>query len=121
MLARAVGRFWPSNVFRRPVTVLGPDQVAKGYAGFVDRMAMRGMQGVQGHIPRGNSADPVYRFNGYVDYGQLARTQLGGASTNLRGDPNVAMPATGGPLVVTAVSPANAVMASLANMPPGFR
>src|ERR1043166_8429435 len=114
-------RFWPGSVFRRPVTVTGGDQVARGYVGLVDRMANRALQGLSGWIPRGNTADPVYRFNGYIDYAVLAMTRPVGASTNLRASPNVAMPATAGPLVVTTTAPANAVMNTLAATPPGFR
>lgn len=118
---RAKGRFWPTNLFRRPVTVTGRDEIARGTIGAIDRTFARGMQGLTGTILAGITADPMYRYSGYVDYATLAMTNPGGASRNLRADPNIALPATAGPLVITSTSPANAVMNALAQMPPGFR
>lgn len=120
-MTKPAGRFWPTNLFRQPVSVTGVDQVAKGTVGLIERMWSRGMDGGTGTFIGGNGADPMYRFSGYVDYVTLALTRTVGASKNLRGDPNVALPATGGPVVISAASPGNAVMNQLAQLPPGFR
>lgn len=112
-------RWWPSNIVRRKITVGGVDPVAAGTVGLLERVWGRGMTGRSGHIPAGIGSDPSYKFSGYFAYDVLALTRTVGASRNLRGDPNVALPGTAGPLVQVAA--AGSVMDSLAAVPPGYR
>jgi hypothetical protein len=104
---------WPTNVFRRAITVAGVDPVAKGTVGLVDRVAARGMDGHTGTIRAGNSATAAYKFSGYMAYRTLAMTSMVPASNNGRSDPNIALPATAGAVVA-----AGSVMDSLAAVSP---
>lgn len=113
--------WWPANIRQQLLTVLGIDQRTQDYVGVIDRSVNRGLQGLSGWVPIGNSASPAFRWNGYTDYAMLANSGSIPASRNLRESPNTALPATAGPVIVTSTTPANAVMAALAAMPPGFR
>lgn len=101
---------WASNVQRATLTVTGRDQVAEGVVGAIDRDAGRSMAGRSGRVYAGMG--PGYRFNGYLAYDTLAMTRMVPSTTNLRGSPNVALPATGG-VIIEPGSP----MDSLAALP----
>lgn len=108
-------RFWPSNAKTRRILVAGVDPVAQGTVALVDRTANRGMQGLSGHIPAGNGFSLPYKLSGYLAYDTLAMTRMVGASRNRVSDPNIALPATGGAVVV------GSVQESLASIPAGYR
>jgi hypothetical protein len=114
-------RFWAANVIQRLVTLTTIDPVAAGVVRQIDASYTRGMKGATGTIIAGDSGDPVYRWNGYIDYNQMAHTSVMGAAATLRGDPNVALPATAGPLVVTTQAATNSVLSQLAAQEPGKR
>lgn len=115
---RGRGTF-PANNERRTITVAGVDPRARGTVRLVDRFWGRGLDGRSGHIAAGEGSDPSYRFAGYMNYQLLAKVSPTGQSTNLRGSPNVALPATSGEVV--SVQPGQTVADSLAMIPPGVR
>jgi hypothetical protein len=110
--------WWPNNAHRRKVTVAGVDPVAAGVVGALERAQARGMAGRSGAIRAGNSLSPSYGYKGYLPYTQLALLRTVGASTNLRGSPNVALPGTVSGRVG---APGSSVADSLAAIPPGYR
>jgi hypothetical protein len=125
-MGSAPGGFWPSNVTRRLISVTGADQIAAGVVGLIDRSWRRGMNGTNGGVVTGNPADPAYRWNGYVDYQLLGRASPVGLSMNLRGSPNIALPGTNGPTIVSAPAgsvdgTSSSVKSQLAQMVPGLR
>jgi hypothetical protein len=114
--------WWPGNQQRRVVTVAGVDPVAAGYVGAIDRGWARGLDGRSGAIRAGMSSSPTYGYRGYMNYDVLALLRTVGASTNLRGSPNILLPGTTAGKVAAAPGAAGHTVAdSLAAIPAGYR
>lgn len=114
--------WWPANAARRAVTVVGGDPVAAGTVAATERAWARGLNGGTGSVIAGNSLSATYGWKGYMTYNALALLRTVGASTNLRGSPNIALPST----VAGRVAPApgdrgHTVADSLATIPAGYR
>jgi hypothetical protein len=114
--------WWPGNAQRRTVTVAGVDQVAAGTVAATDRAWARAMAGRSGSIRAGNSLSQSYSWKGYMAYDTLALLRTVGASTNLRGSPNISLPGTVAGRVVAGPGAAGHTVAdSLASIPAGYR
>ena len=117
---RAARGFWPSNAQRRTITVAGPDPVATGVVGAIDRAHQRSLTGASGVIVAGEGFTPSYKATWSFAYASPALQPSVMASPNRVRDPNVALPATSGERVGVA-DRGWSVMDSLASIPPGVR
>lgn len=114
--------WWPSNVTRRPVAVTGVNPVTAGTVAATDRAYARGLAGRSGAIRAGNSLSSSYGWKGYLNYTTLAMLRTVGASSNLRGSPNVLLPGTTSGAVAPPPGTAGHTVAdSLAMIPVGYR
>lgn len=114
--------WWPANAQRRTITIAGVNQVTAGTVGAVDRGWARALAGRSGAIIAGNTLSRTYGFKGYLSYDRLALLRTVGASSNLRGSPNISLPGTVAGRVVAAPGAAGHTVAdSLAMIPVGYR